>query len=136
MPIRSKTGEATANSRSVQPRPIVRRGKRGQPEDPPAPTSIRRQVSLDEIIVPRQRLRRDLGDLGSLAESLHRHGQLAPLIVAEVDGRYQLIAGERRLAALRELRRVRAAGGDEAAAPVTVEVLVRQARTGEDPIEI
>ena len=38
-------------------------------------------------------------ELKELAESITRHGVLQPLLVREVDGEYQLIAGERRLLA-------------------------------------
>ena len=38
-------------------------------------------------------------ELKELAESITRHGVLQPLLVREVDGEYQLIAGERRLMA-------------------------------------
>jgi len=41
----------------------------------------------------------DPGELESLSESLRTHGLLQPLVVRQVDGRYQLIAGERRLQA-------------------------------------
>lgn len=45
--------------------------------------------------------RRDFnpGELESLSESLRAHGLLQPLVVRRLDGRYQLIAGERRLQA-------------------------------------
>jgi ParB family transcriptional regulator, chromosome partitioning protein len=39
--------------------------------------------------------------LSSLEESIRNHGVLQPLVVRQVDGRYQLIAGERRLRASR-----------------------------------
>ncbi|MDC7226688.1 MAG: ParB N-terminal domain-containing protein [Spirochaetales bacterium] len=51
------------------------------------------QMSIDEIIV-RKRLRRDLGDLDELAESLQKHGLLNPIIV---NNKKVLLAGERRL---------------------------------------
>lgn len=38
-------------------------------------------------------------DLGALSESIRNHGVLQPLVVRQVEGRYQLIAGERRLRA-------------------------------------
>lgn len=42
------------------------------------------------------------GEISALAESLKQHGMLQPVIVREVDGRYQLIAGERRFRAAKE----------------------------------
>lgn len=41
----------------------------------------------------------DADELSSLTESVKTHGVLQPLVVREVDGRFQLIAGERRLRA-------------------------------------
>jgi ParB family chromosome partitioning protein len=42
-------------------------------------------------------------DLAELAESLREHGLVQPIVVRARDGRYQLIAGQRRLAAARKL---------------------------------
>jgi ParB family chromosome partitioning protein len=41
----------------------------------------------------------DPAEIASLADSLRQHGMIQPVIVRAVDGRYQLIAGERRLRA-------------------------------------
>lgn len=43
----------------------------------------------------------DDDELASLRESIRSHGVLQPLVVRQVEGRYQLIAGERRLRAAR-----------------------------------
>ena len=43
----------------------------------------------------------DPDQLASLEESIRNHGVLQPLVVRQVDGKYQLIAGERRLRASR-----------------------------------
>jgi ParB family chromosome partitioning protein len=59
---------------------------------------------------PRRRF--DLEALGTLAESIRRHGLLQPLVVRRTEAGYELIAGERRLRAARE------AGLDEV--PVTI----------------
>src|SRR5262249_49976137 len=59
-----------------------------------------RTISIDQIDVDRGRLRRDLGDIGPLAESIHTSGLNHPITVtATDDGHYKLIAGERRLRA-------------------------------------
>jgi len=42
-------------------------------------------------------------DLAELAESLREHGLVQPIVVRQREGRYQLIAGQRRLAAARRL---------------------------------
>src|SRR5439155_13495478 len=50
----------------------------------------------------RPRRHSDDGALGLLADSIRRHGLLQPLVARRIAGRYELIAGERRLrAALR-----------------------------------
>jgi ParB family chromosome partitioning protein len=57
------------------------------------------QIPVESIIV-RHRLRRELGDIDGLMESLRKHGQLAPILV---NRRHELIAGFRRLEAARRL---------------------------------
>ena len=77
-------------------------------------------VPLDRIEVPSERMRRDLGDLDTLAQSLHEHGQLAPVVVYPMsDGRLRLIAGERRLEATRRLHAARVAAGLDVNHPST-----------------
>lgn len=51
----------------------------------------------DNPFQPRREFRED--ELASLAESLKEHNILQPILVRVVDGRYQLISGERRLRA-------------------------------------
>jgi ParB family chromosome partitioning protein len=41
----------------------------------------------------------DPADIDELAESIRQHGLLQPIVVRQLDGRYQLIAGDRRLRA-------------------------------------
>jgi ParB family chromosome partitioning protein len=43
----------------------------------------------------------DSDELTSLSESIRTHGVLQPLVVRQVNGRFQLVAGERRLRAAR-----------------------------------
>lgn len=57
------------------------------------------QVDIDTIIV-RKRIRKNLGDLTSLMESLARHGLLNPIVV---NSRNELVAGHRRLESARRL---------------------------------
>lgn len=56
-------------------------------------------IEVNRIIV-RKRVRKNLGDLASLMDSLRRHGLLNPVVV---NGRYELIAGHRRLEAAKRL---------------------------------
>jgi ParB family chromosome partitioning protein len=57
------------------------------------------QVSLTDIKV-KKRIRKDLGDITSLAESMKRFGQISPILLTKSN---VLIAGERRLEAARLL---------------------------------
>src|SRR6516164_4737546 len=43
----------------------------------------------------------DGDELASLSDSIRTHGVLQPLVVRQIDGRFQLVAGERRLRAAR-----------------------------------
>ena len=75
--------------------------------DPPIDAS---EVSIERIArnphQPRKHF--DADDLASLSASVREHGILQPLVVRQVDGNFQLIAGERRLRAAQEagLRKV------------------------------
>src|SRR5439155_7077202 len=56
------------------------------------------QISLDSITPSPLQPRKEFGTdaLSELVESIRQHGIIQPLIVRKVDGRYELIAGERR----------------------------------------
>ncbi len=85
-----------------------------------------RMVPLDEICPNPEQPRQVFApeDLESLAESLREHGFLSPLLVRPSEGRYVLIAGERRL---------RAAG---LAGLAEVPVLVRDVDNPADQLEL
>ena len=75
-------------------------------EGNPLPESARPDVqtlelSVDEIENNPFQPRREFNpeEIKSLAESIKNHQQLQPILVRIVDGRYQLISGERRLRA-------------------------------------
>jgi ParB family chromosome partitioning protein len=57
------------------------------------------QVPLDDIIV-KKRLRKEMGDIPALADSMKRFGQMSPIVL---NSRNELIAGGRRLEAARYL---------------------------------
>jgi ParB family chromosome partitioning protein len=57
------------------------------------------QVPIKDIIV-RKRIRRDMGDIEALAESLKRYGQISPVVISKKN---VLIAGGRRLEAAKYL---------------------------------
>ncbi|MDR0554529.1 MAG: ParB/RepB/Spo0J family partition protein [Treponema sp.] len=57
------------------------------------------QIPLEAIIV-KKRIRKELGDIAALAESMKRFGQISPILVSNKN---ELIAGGRRLEAARSL---------------------------------
>jgi ParB family chromosome partitioning protein len=57
------------------------------------------QVLLEDVKV-KKRIRRDMGDISSLADSMKRFGQITPILLSKSN---VLIAGGRRLAAARLL---------------------------------
>lgn len=57
------------------------------------------QVPVEDIIV-KKRIRRDMGDIESLAESFKRFGQISPIVISKKN---VLIAGGRRLEAAKHL---------------------------------
>jgi len=62
-----------------------------------------RTVKLSEIEVG-ERARKDYGDLKELASNLKKIGTIQPLVCYEVDGKLTLLAGGRRLEALKQLK--------------------------------
>lgn len=57
------------------------------------------QLPIDDVVV-RKRVRRDLGDLTALKESMRTHGLMNPVVI---NSNNELIAGHRRLESAREL---------------------------------
>ena len=65
--------------------------------------NLQRYVPVDEIVPNPYQPRRNFTEeeLLELAESIKSHGMLQPIVVREKDGRYEIIAGERRWRAAR-----------------------------------
>src|SRR5437763_6254748 len=86
---------------------------------PAAPSEL--TVAIHEIVPNPEQPRRHFDDeaLGQLADSIRRHGLLQPLVVRHIAGRFELIAGERRLQAAKR------------AGLESVPVVVREARPEE-----
>jgi ParB family chromosome partitioning protein len=84
------TGAVASSSAIPSPQPLA-----------PSPSLL--QLPVDEIEENPFQPRRDFSDveIASLAESLKEHDMLQPVLVRLVNGRYQLISGERRLRAAR-----------------------------------
>ena len=60
--------------------------------------SLQRYVPVEEVVPNPYQPRREFSEeeLRELAESIKAHGMLQPIVVRERDGRYEIIAGERR----------------------------------------
>ena len=80
------------------------------------------QIEITKIII-RNRVRKTLGDLSSLMESIRRHGLMNPVVI---NSRNELIAGHRRTEAARRLGwtqiEVRIVDGDDEAELVEMEI--------------
>lgn len=74
--------------------------------DDAAPGDRVLNVGLDKVVAsplqPRKHFQED--QLNELVESIREHGVIQPLIVREVNGKYELIAGERRFRASSKLK--------------------------------
>ncbi len=109
--------------------------------DSRAPDRELRVVPLDEIVPNPQQPRVVFGpeELASLAASIREHGVLSPLLVRRHEGRYVLIAGERRMraAALAGLTEVPVLVRDVAESSTQLEIALVEnlQRTDLDPIE-
>ena len=65
--------------------------------------SLGRQIPIDEIITNPDQPRRSVGDLSELKASIESKGVLEPILVRPLeDGRFRIIAGERRFRAAME----------------------------------
>ncbi len=71
----------------------------------PAPGDVVRRVPLDQVVPSPLQPRKEFvaEQLSELMESIREHGVIQPLIVRPINGRLELIAGERRFRASREL---------------------------------
>jgi len=62
-----------------------------------------RMISIDKIDPSPHQARTELGDIEELMASIKEKGILQPIIVREKDGRYEIIAGERRCVAAKNI---------------------------------
>lgn len=71
----------------------------------PAPGDVVQKVTLDQVVPSPLQPRKEFvaEQITELMESIREHGIIQPLIVRPVNGKLELIAGERRLRASREL---------------------------------
>lgn len=59
-------------------------------------TSIIRSIPIDKIVSSLMQPRKDLGNLEELADSIKEKGIIEPIIVRTKNGKFEIIAGERR----------------------------------------
>ncbi|MCK4943392.1 MAG: ParB/RepB/Spo0J family partition protein, partial [Candidatus Aminicenantes bacterium] len=62
-------------------------------------TSIIRNIPIDKLVTNILQPRKDMGDLEELAQSIKEMGIIEPIIVRTRDGKFEIIAGERRFKA-------------------------------------
>lgn len=60
-------------------------------------------IPIGSIVVRPERMRKDMGDIDSLAKSIEENGLISPLTLVPENGSIILIAGERRLTALKKI---------------------------------
>lgn len=98
-------------------------------------------MPVDKLLPSEDNIRRDLGDLTDLADSIREHGVLQPLLVyVDDDRQWRVVAGHRRLAAakLAEQRLVPVVGVPRMVAPIhrTAAMVVENThRVGLSPME-
>lgn len=68
------------------------------------PTQVRvLEIPVDQLQISPLNVRRDIGDVSELADSIKEEGVLQPLLVREIDGAFEIIAGSRRFTAARQV---------------------------------
>lgn len=87
------------------PAPVAAAPAAPAPLNQPAPGDQVRRVALDEVVPSPLQPRKEFEpeQLRELMDSIREHGIIQPLIVRQVNGKLELIAGERRFRASREL---------------------------------
>lgn len=60
-------------------------------------------IAVDDIDPCPRNPRKDLGDIGALAETVKQHGILSPLLLRPMGNRFEVVAGHRRLAAAKKV---------------------------------
>ena len=94
------------------------------------------QIDIERIVI-RKRVRKNLGDLSSLMDSLRRHGLMNPVVI---NSRNELIAGHRRTEAARRLGwttiEVNVIDSDETADLVEMEIEENTQRKNLTPDEL
>ncbi len=65
-------------------------------------TSVIRNIPISRLIPNPQQPRKDLGDLEELVNSIKEKGIIEPIIVKPKDGKFEIIAGERRYTAAKK----------------------------------
>ena len=67
-------------------------------------SGILEQISVSKIIHPENQIRMNLDSLDELANSIKQHGLLQPIVIRPILHKYEVVAGNRRLAAVRLLK--------------------------------
>lgn len=82
------------------------------------------ELSINDIIPNKEQPRKDMDGIDELSASIKEHGIIQPIVVLKVDGKYQIIAGERRW------RASKLAGLEK------IPVIIKQSLSAQDKLEI
>jgi ParB family chromosome partitioning protein len=85
------------------PRRAIARQEPDTPQAEPASRTVE-TIPLRDIVLNPRNPRRTLDDIDDLAASIRAYGLLQPVVVRRKGKKFELIAGHRRLAALREIQ--------------------------------
>ena len=66
-------------------------------------SGIMRNMELDKMSLPKHIFRRDLGALNDLMDSIVTCGLLQPIVIRPVEDGFEIVAGNRRFEACRQL---------------------------------
>ena len=61
------------------------------------------EIRTSDIVTPSRVLRRRLGELGEIADSIKKIGLLQPIIVRTLENHFEIVAGNRRYHACKKL---------------------------------
>jgi len=62
------------------------------------------EIDLDKLVVSKFNVRKNIGDISELVNSIRLKGVLQPIVIRPSGNKYEVVIGSRRLAAARELR--------------------------------
>lgn len=133
-PAAKKAAPAKAPAKKATTSTKAKKAAAPAPVEEPAGTPDFMELAVSKVEANPHQPRREFEEsqLTDLAESIRSEGLIQPIVVREVDGRFQLIAGERRLRAFKLLKlnkipaRIIKAGDSSSASMALIENLQRE----------